>query len=132
MPHLLRISLLTTCLAMGIAVAVAVALRKPPIEEASGQTIVSAAADEPASTAAIQVTPTSTAAEPIFQPLGPVVAPYRDLVAQQAEPPPAAEAAAQPPVAAEAAAQPPSAQPASEPAAAQPPAVTPAVEETPP
>src|SRR5262245_21733276 len=106
MQNFLRISLLMVCLAMGTAVAVAVALRKPPDQPVAD-------ADQPAHVAevappAIQPQPpppiefaaaplpATTTVHHVFQPLGPVFAPYRDLVAQQPELAPPAPAAPAP------------------------------------
>lgn len=110
MPNLLRMLLLTTCLAMGIAVAVAVALRNPPAADAAAESAEStteavvagqhASLPPAAELVAGQLPPALPPLEHIFEPLRPVEAPYRDLVAQEvappAAPPPAGEAAAQP------------------------------------
>jgi type IV pilus assembly protein PilQ len=135
MQNLLRISLLTTCLAIGIAVAVAVALHQPsaksqPADAAPEITPVSTAAAEPSESLASISLPApidldrerfaAEATHHIFEPLE--LAPYSPLVTQQIEPPPAAEPATPAaPAAADPFADDPPASPA---AAAQPPAPT--------
>ena len=89
MQSFLRITLLATCLAVGVSVAVALAMRKPPAKEVAAElTPVSTSAPEPSLSlpAAKQHVPV---AEPIFEPLEPIVVPYRALVAQQVPPAPA-------------------------------------------
>ena len=97
MQSILRITLLMTCLAVGIATAVAVALRAPPEKSPHA---ASAPQITPVSTSALETPPlplplaaaaypnyTPIPAEPIFEPLQPSIAPYHAAVAQQVAPP---------------------------------------------
>src|SRR5688572_16882395 len=97
MQSILRITLLMTCLASGIAVAVAVAMRTPPQKSAAA---ASAPEVNPVSTHSAlesQSLPLPLQAaypnyrpipyEPIFEPIQPAIAPYQAAVAQQVDPP---------------------------------------------
>src|SRR5688572_8914076 len=111
MQNLLRISVLTTCLAIGIAVAVAVGLRKPPDKAAPAAappplTPVSIGAPEWTGRPQLQSLPqafnseqeriATETARHIFEPLAPMLAPYREPVAQQVEPNPPVPPASNP------------------------------------
>ena len=147
MQSILRITLLMTCLAVGIAVAVALALRTPLPKSAaaiSGPQVnpvsVNSALESqslplPLQPAYPNYTPSPH--EPIFEPIQPIIAPYHAAVARQVDPPepsldqPAAPAVAPPSPAPPPAAADPFRDDQAPPAAAPAPGAAPAAEAPP-